>query len=40
LAENYAGLGYHLGIPGRILEMGPVELAEMLSRARTGVLWE
>lgn len=40
LAENYASLGYHLGIPGRILEMGPVELAEFLSRARTGALWQ
>jgi len=39
LAENYASLGYHLGIPGRILEMGPAELAEFLSRARTGALW-
>jgi hypothetical protein len=32
-------LGYHLGIPGRILELGPAELASLLSRARTGALW-
>lgn len=37
--ENMAKLGYHLGIPGRILELGPEELASLLSRARTGALW-
>ena len=37
--ENMEKLGYHLGIPGRILELGPEELAGLLSRARTGALW-
>jgi len=36
---NMEGLGYHLGIPGRILELGPDELAGLLSRARSGDLW-
>lgn len=40
LEENYDKLGYHLGIPGRILEKGPEELADLLTRARTGQLWE
>jgi hypothetical protein len=31
--------GYHLGIPGRILELGPDELADLLAKARTGDLW-
>jgi hypothetical protein len=39
MEENYVALGYHLGIPGRILELGPQELAEFLTRARTGDLW-
>ena len=37
--ENMEKLGYHLGIPGRILELGPEELAGLLYRARTGALW-
>ncbi len=37
--ENMDRLGYHLGIPGRILELGPGELASLLSRARSGALW-
>jgi hypothetical protein len=37
--ENMDKLGYHLGIPGRILELGPAELASLLSRGRTGALW-
>ena len=36
---NFERLGYHLGIPGRILEMDADELAELLARARTGELW-
>jgi len=40
MEDNYGSLGYHLGIPGRILEMGPQELAEFLTRARTGDLWK
>ncbi len=40
MEENYRVLGYHLGIPGRILEMGPQELARFLADARTGVLWQ
>jgi hypothetical protein len=39
MKENYAELGYHLGIPGRILEFGPEALAELLTKARTGQLW-
>jgi hypothetical protein len=37
--ENFDAWGYHVAIPGRILEMGPEELAELLARARTGALW-
>ncbi len=37
--ENMEKLGYHLGIPGRILELGPDELARLLTQARTGSLW-
>jgi hypothetical protein len=40
MEENYRVLGYHLGIPGRILEMGPQELARFLAGARTGSLWQ
>jgi len=40
MKENYDHLGYHLGIPGRILEKGPEELAELLTQARTGRLWQ
>jgi hypothetical protein len=36
---NFERLGYHLGIPGRILEMDADELARFLARARTGELW-
>ena len=36
---NFERLGYHLGIPGRILEMDADELAALLARARTGELW-
>lgn len=39
MEENLDALGYHLGIPGRILEMGPEELAGLLARACTGQLW-
>jgi hypothetical protein len=39
MEENLNTLGYHLGIPGRILELGPEELAELLARACTGGLW-
>ena len=39
LEDNYENLGYHLGIPGRMLEKGAEELAELLTRARTGDLW-
>jgi hypothetical protein len=39
MKDCYANLGYHLGIPGRLLEKGPEELAEFLSKARTGQLW-
>lgn len=40
MEENYRVLGYHLGIPGRILEIGPQELARFLADARTGALWQ
>ncbi len=40
MQDSYDKLGYHLGIPGRILEKGPEELAELLTKACTGQLWE
>jgi hypothetical protein len=40
MKESYEKLGYHLGIPGRLLEKGPEELAEFLTKARTGQLWQ
>jgi hypothetical protein len=40
MRESYDNLGYHLGIPGRILEKGPEELADLLVKARTGQLWQ
>ena len=39
MEANFQQLGYHLGIPGRILEMDADELAGFLARARTGELW-
>ncbi len=39
MEDNIENLGYHLGIPGRMLEKGAEELAELLARARTGELW-
>ena len=39
MEANFRQLGYHLGIPGRILEMDADELAGFLARARTGELW-
>ena len=40
MEENHGHLGYHLGIPGHILEMGPEDLARFLSEACTGALWQ
>ena len=40
MQENYDELGYHLGIPGRILELEPEALAELLTQGRTGQLWQ
>lgn len=40
MKDNYENLGYHFGIPGRILELGPEELAEFLVKARMGLLWQ
>jgi hypothetical protein len=40
MEENFDRTGYHLAIPGRILEMGPDELAGILVKARTGELWQ
>jgi hypothetical protein len=39
LDGNFEQSGYHLAIPGRILELGPEELAEVLVQARSGDLW-
>lgn len=36
---NFENLGYHLGIPGRMLEKGAEELAELLTNGCTGKLW-
>jgi hypothetical protein len=40
MEENFEGSGYHLTIPSRILELGPEELAGLLSKARRGTLWK
>ena len=40
MEENFSQRGYHLGIPGRILELGPEQLAHVLAAARTGELWK
>jgi hypothetical protein len=40
MGENLKMWGYHFGIPGRMLEMGPEELAQLLTQARTGQLWQ
>jgi hypothetical protein len=40
MEQNLDRLGYHLGIPGRMLEMGAEELAGLLAEARTGALWQ
>lgn len=40
MEENFNTLGYHLGIPDRILELDPEELAELLAKARRGQLWK
>lgn len=37
---NFETVGYHLAIPGRILEAGPSELAKLLAEGRTGQLWQ
>lgn len=39
MEENYREAGYHFAIPGRLLEKGPDELAELLAAARMGDLW-
>ncbi len=39
MEQNLALWGYHLGLPGRMLEMKPERLAELLTKARTGELW-
>lgn len=39
MEANFQQLGYHLGIPGRILEMDAGHLAGFLAQARTGELW-
>ena len=40
MEHNYENWGYHYGFPGRILEVGPEGLAELLASARTGALWQ
>jgi len=40
MARNFKELGYHLGIPGHLLEMDAEELAELLAQGRMGKLWE
>ncbi len=40
MKENNDGAGYHLAIPGRMLEAGPDGLAELLAQARRGQLWQ
>jgi hypothetical protein len=40
MEENYNQVGYHLGIPGRLLELPAEALAELLSKGRTGQLWQ
>jgi hypothetical protein len=40
MEDNLARRGYHLGIPGRILELGPEALARLFTQARTGELWQ
>jgi hypothetical protein len=37
---SFRRAGYHLGIPARVLELGPEPLARLLARARTGELWQ
>jgi hypothetical protein len=39
MEDNIEHLGYHLGIPGRMLEKGAEELAELLTNGRIGKLW-
>jgi len=39
MEENYEQIGYHFGIPGRLLELQAEALAELLSKGRTGQLW-
>jgi hypothetical protein len=39
MEDNFEQLGYHLAIPGRVLELGPEELAQLLVQGRTGAVW-
>ncbi len=40
MEDNLRRHGYHLGIPGRVLELAPEALARLLTQARTGELWQ
>jgi len=40
MEENFDNLKYHLGIPGRLLEIGADDLAKLVVEARTGELWQ
>jgi hypothetical protein len=40
MEENFDLWGYHFALPGRMLEMGPEDLADLLAKARTGEIWQ
>jgi hypothetical protein len=37
---TFRDLGYHLGVPERVLELKPEALARLLTQAKTGELWQ
>ncbi len=39
MEQAFDNNGYHLAFPGRILELSPDELAELLAQARNGDFW-
>ncbi|MFC2023389.1 hypothetical protein ACFLT5_01475 [Chloroflexota bacterium] len=39
MEESFDRWGYHLALPGRMLELGPEALAELLAQGRQGSLW-
>ena len=40
MEESFDRWGYHLALPGRILELGPEALAKLLAQGRQGALWQ